>query len=257
MFLTICSDFSAYEAAIFCASVFIVGFSKNGFPGGTILAVPLMAMIVSPKESVGVLLIIYMMTDFIAVFNYWRYANLNYCFPYLIFVIMGVTAASFILNIISNEGLLSVIGWATLFAIILNKISDHFKNAELRDEQAVPKPSITFSAFFGLSVGLFSALANAGGPMSSLYMLKGRLDKFAFLGSTAINAIVMNCVKLCFFVYLGIIDKKIIKLSLFGIPMIIIGSFAGIKAAKLIPQTAFRTVVLFLAFIAALRLILI
>lgn len=244
-----------YEAVIFCVSVFIVGFAKNGFPGGTILAVPFMAMIFPPKESVGVLLIIYIMTDFIAVFNYWRYANLNYCFPYLFFVIIGTTAASFVLNVISNAALVSIIGWATLFAIILNKLSDHFKNIESRDKPTIPKPSIAVAAFFGICVGLFSTLANAGGPMSSLYMLKGRLDKFAFLGTTAVNAIAMNCVKLCFFIYLGIVDQKTFRLSLIGIPMIVLGSFAGMKAAHIIPQATFRRAVILVALIAALKLI--
>ena len=245
---------------IFCLTVFIVGLSKTGLPGATIVAVPLMAMILPAKTSVGVMLPIYMAADLLSTGSWWRFARWRYCFPYLVFVGLGVWAASFVAGKVDDKTFGVVIGWTVLIMIGLTLVTEAVRKRKsglgLPEAEPAERPPLAHSIFFGLSTGLFSALANAAGPIVSLYMIASRLEKFQFLGTTAVCAFVMNWIKVPLFVSLGMIRADTLKLDIAAIPMIVLGGVAGIALAKKLPQKAFKNAVLVLAFLASLKLIL-
>ncbi len=249
-------NFTPFSWGIFCLTVFIVGFSKTGIPGITIIAVPMMAMIVPAKESVGVMLPIFMLADVISVWSYWRSAKWSYCFPYLAFVGLGVWGASYIVGTVENKTFTVIIGWSVLLLIFLSVAADVvLKNKKRADLPAAEKPPLVMSMFFGLAAGLFSALANAAGPIVSLYMILSRLEKFQFLGTTAVCAFAMNWIKIPLFVSLGSINAATLKLGAAAIPAVLLGGVAGIFFARKLPQKAFKNIVLALAFLASLKLI--
>ena len=251
---------SSSSWALFCLAVFIVGFSKTGLPGITIVAVPLMAMVLPAKISVGVLLPIYMIADLISVWSYWRFAQWRCCFPYLIFVGLGIWAASFVVGAVDDRTFGVVIGWVVLVLILLNVALDAWRAARKTGVSPVEtasgkEPSLATSAFFGLSAGLVSALANAAGPIVTLYMIVTRLEKFQFLGTTAVCAFVMNWIKVPLFLSLGSINLESLKLDVAAIPIVVLGGLAGIVFARKLPQKAFKNIVLVFAFLASLKLI--
>ncbi len=244
---------------IFCLAVFVVGLAKTGLPGATIVAVPLMAMVLPAKTSVGVMLPIYMAADLLSTASWWRFARRSYCFPYLLFVGLGIGSASFVAEKVDDKTFGTVIGWTVLIMIGLTLATEaarKYKGGKLPETGPADKPPLMHSAFFGLSTGLFSALANAAGPIVSLYMIVSRLDKFQFLGTTAVCAFIMNWIKVPLFVSLGMIRADTLKLDIAAIPMIVSGGVAGIFLAKKLPQKAFKNAVLVLAFLASLKLIL-
>ncbi|MDR1730719.1 MAG: sulfite exporter TauE/SafE family protein [Synergistaceae bacterium] len=244
---------------IFCLAVFIVGFAKAGLPGATIIAVPLMAMILPPKISVGVMLPIYMIADIMSVWHWRRYAERNYCFPYLLFVGLGIWGASFIVRAVDNKTFGLLIGWAILILLLISLLTEAWgkrtqgKNAS--DAPPPEKPSLAISAFFGFSTGLISSLANAAGPIVSLYMIVSRRNKFQFLGTVAVCAFFMNWAKIPLFVSLGSISLQTLKLDVAAIPAIALGVLAGFILAGKIPQKAFKNVICLLTFLASLNLI--
>jgi uncharacterized membrane protein YfcA len=242
---------------IFCLAVFIVGFAKAGLPGATIVSVPLMAMVIPAKTSVGVMLPIFMIADMISVRFWWRFAEWRYCFPYLLFVVLGIGGASFIAGSLDERTFGVVIGWAVLLLIVLSLLTDALRKR--KNPVALPpakKPPLSGSIFFGFLSGLISALANAAGPIVTLYMIVSRRDKFQFLGTTAVCAFFMNWAKVPLFASLGTISVDTLKLDVAAIPVIALGAFAGFLVAKKISQKAFKNVVFTLALIASLHLIL-
>ena len=251
--------FTPASWAIFGTAVFIVGFSKTGIPGITILAVPLAAMVLPPKISVGVLLPIYMCADVVSVFNYFRHARLAYCLPYLLFVGVGVLAAGLLVGWMTDANFGVLIGWTVLglltFSFVSERVSSRKAGKDSAELPPVPKPPLREAAFFGCLVGLFSALANAAGPVSSLYLVRGRLPKYEFLGTTAVCAFALNWIKIPLFVANRMITADTLKLCLASLPVIALGGLAGVLVARRIPQKSFKTLVLVLAFIASVKLI--
>lgn len=250
--------FTASSWLLFFFAVFIVGFSKTGLPGITIVAVPIMAMLLPPKLSVGVLLPIYMAADIFSVFSYFKYAKWRYCFPYLLFVAIGVAAASAIVGRMTDANFGTLIGWTILALLTVNVVVDFMKKrvADTQKDDLPPeeRPTLASSAFFGVLVGMFSAMANAAGPLVSLYLIRARLPKFAFLGTTAFCAFVMNWIKVPLFVKLGILNAQTLKLCLISVPVIVAGSVTGILVAQRIPQHVFKNAVMVLAYAASLKL---
>ena len=118
------------------------------------------------------------------------------------------------------------------------------------------RPPLIFSIFFGTSTGFVSTLANAAGPIMSLYMILSRRDKFQMLGTLSVCAFFMNWAKVPVFVSSGSISADTLKLNIIAIPIVALGAFVGFKFAKKIPQKAFENVILVLAFAASLNLIL-
>jgi uncharacterized membrane protein YfcA len=246
-------DMTPLSAGLFCLAAFIAGFAKTGLPGATIVAVPLMAMVVPPKTSVGVLLPIYMIADVISLCYWWRYAERRCCFPYLLFVGLGIGGGSFVVGAVSDKTFGVIIGSLILSLILLSLLTEALRGRKPAD---IPEaPPLSFSAFFGFTAGLVSTLANAAGPIVSLYMILSRCEKFQFLGTTAVCAFFMNWAKIPLFVSLDAINVNTLKLDAAAIPLVAAGAFAGYLLAKRIPQKAFKNVVFVLAIAASLNLI--
>lgn len=250
--------FGAASWTMYALVIFVVGFSKTGVPGITIVTVPLMAMLLPPKISVGVMLPLLMSADVLSVFHYFRYARWRYCFPYLLFVGAGVFVASLIAERMSDANFGVLIGRLVLLLLVVSTatgwVKDRMRGTPRDDLPPVPKPPMADSVFFGFFAGLFSAMANAAGPVVSIYLLRSRLQKFEFLGTTAVCAFVMNWLKVPLFVRIGMITPETLKLDIAALPFLLAGGAAGIVIAKRIPQRAFKTLILILAFAASLKL---
>jgi uncharacterized membrane protein YfcA len=248
--------FSIISWLIFLLAAFLVGFAKTGLPGITVLAVPLMAMILPPRISVGVLLPIFMFADTLSIASYLKYARWRYIFPYILFVVIGVSISSIIIRMMEDSNFGVVIGCSVIFLLAVTLVVDWKKKRMTNGElPALVKPPFWISSFFGVTAGIFSALANASGPIVAVYVMTGRLPKFQFLGTSAACAFTMNWIKFPMFIGIGIINWESIKLSLTSVPMIAAGGMIGILTAKRLSQEVFRKAVLILTFIASLKLI--
>lgn len=241
--------------AVFGLTAFLVGFSKMGLPGVTILAVPLMAAIFPAKLSVGLLLPMLMMGDVISVLAYRHFARWRYCFPYLLFVGLGVGLASLVAESVDGAAFRVLIGWIVLLLLLLTLVADAMKSRGANEAPPAESPSLAASAAFGCPAGFFSALANAAGPIIALYMLVSRLRKFEFIGTTAVCTFFMNWFKIPLFVSLGMIDARTLSLDAAALPLVVLGGIAGRLFAKKVPQRAFKNLVLLLALGAAVKLI--
>ncbi|MDR1741804.1 MAG: sulfite exporter TauE/SafE family protein [Synergistaceae bacterium] len=249
--------FSPAAWAAFCLAVFLAGFSKAGMPGATIMVVPIMAMIVPPKISVGLILPIYMTGDLFSVLNYRRFAVKRCCFPYLLFVALGVGCASFIAGAVDDRTFGVIIGGTIITLILLSAGTDFVKHRLLkeRDEAGMRPPGLRVSVPFGLAAGLFSALANAAGPITSIYVIVTRLDKYQMLGTFSVCSFFQNWFKVPLFLSLGMITPGTLKLDLLAAPMVVAGGVLGVMFARRVPQALFKNLVLLLAFVAAAKLV--
>ena len=112
-----------------------------------------------------------------------------------------------------------------------------------------------FPAAMGLSAGITTMMANAAGPIMAIYLLAMRLPKNAFIGTGAWYFLLVNCFKVPFSATLGLITWESLRLNLMLAPLIILGSFLGIRLAHYLPEKIFAALIQILAAAGALRLL--
>ena len=99
-------------------------------------------------------------------------------------------------------------------------------------------------------------MANAAGPVATIYFLMMSLPKKRFVGTAAWLFFIVNWVKVPLYVEMELITKDSLKLDASLAGFVIIGIILGIFALKKIPQKAFNIIVQALATLAAIKLLL-
>jgi hypothetical protein len=98
-------------------------------------------------------------------------------------------------------------------------------------------------------------LANAGGPVMTLYLLAMKLPKLEFTATAAWFFFTINVFKIPFSVALGLITTHTLALNALLLPAIALGLLVGRWLIHRVPQRLFNQLLLVFAGLASLRLI--
>jgi len=99
-------------------------------------------------------------------------------------------------------------------------------------------------------------VANAAGPIFSIFMLQLGLKKTEFVGTRSMFFLLMNMIKIPFSASLGLITPATLTLNAAFLPVILIGAFVGYKVLKYINIRLFGLLIRIAVLAAAARLIL-
>jgi uncharacterized membrane protein YfcA len=234
---------------VLAASAFAIGISKTGLPGLGILVVPFLAMVFPAKASVGLLLPILIFADLFAVVYYRRHGHWRHLLRLLPAAMAGIVVGFIVLSRIDNATLKPLIG-----IIVLVMLALRFRTLLKADDTSVPHHGV-FAAVMGFAAGATTMMANAAGPVMTLYLLSMRFDKKKFIGTAAWFFFVVNWVKVPFMVHLDMITLTSIKMNLLVLPAVALGAFTGIWLLNRIPQRLFNIIALLLAAAAAVKLL--
>jgi|SaaInlStandDraft_1057018.scaffolds.fasta_scaffold14660_6 uncharacterized protein len=227
----------------------LVGSAKGGVPGVGFLVVPLMAGIFPAKTSTGVLLPMLLMADVFAVWYYSRHADwtlLKKLFPS---TIIGIFVGAAVMHRVDDGQLRTLIGVIVLLmiALMLSKEKGWLKVPGIKGSQ--------LAWLVGVGVGLSTMLANAAGPLASIYFLAMGLDKNRLIGTGAWFFLLINAFKIPFSIGLGLITLESFVFNIKLLPVIVVGVFLGILLVKKISPKLFARLVLFVAAISAIRML--
>lgn len=228
----------------------LVGAAKTGIPGIGILVVPLMAIVLPARESVGILLGILILADVFAIIYHRRNAQWKYVLRLLPATFAGIVAGFFALKRVTNEQLAPIIG-----VIVLVMLGVNYWRTRTRGDEAPVPHQWWFSAALGFAAGVTTMMANAAGPVMIIYLLAMRLPKFHFVGTSAWFFFIVNWLKVPFQARLELMTWDTARLDLMMLPAIAVGAAIGIFVLKRIPQKAFNIVVQVLSAAAAVKLL--
>jgi uncharacterized membrane protein YfcA len=107
----------------------------------------------------------------------------------------------------------------------------------------------------GFTAGLTTQLANAAGPVTTIYLLAMKLPKFEFIGTGAWYFLILNWLKMAIFTTEKRITLQTMAADISMLPLIAVGAIAGIFILKKVPQKWFNIIVQILAAAAALKLL--
>jgi hypothetical protein len=242
-------EISQWAALVACA--LLIGVSKTGLPGAGILAVPLAAMAVPARESVGLVLPMLIFADIFAVGWYRHHAQWRHLVRLLPWTAAGLVIGFWLLSVLDDARLKPVIG-----GIVLIMLAMRFRAIFGKHELEEKPHHWAFAPSMGLAAGATTMLANAAGPVMTLYLLAMRLPKHQFIGTSAWFFFAVNWIKAPFYMHEKLITAASLQTNLILLPVVAVGAILGILLLKRIPQKLFNTIALLLAAASAIKLIL-
>ena len=248
MFETLDLTMWQWVGLLTCAA--LVGISKTGIPGAGILAVPLAAMAVPARESVGLVLPMLIFADLFAVGWYRHHAQWPHLVRLLPWTAAGLAVGFGLLSILDSTRLSPVIGGIVLAMLLLRARAMLGKQPD-----ADPPHHPAFAPAMGLAAGATTMLANAAGPVMTLYLLAMRLPKHQFIGTSAWFFFIVNWIKVPFHAQQRLITAVSLQTNLVLLPAVACGAVLGIVLLSRIPQKLFNTIALLLAAASAVKLI--
>jgi uncharacterized membrane protein YfcA len=164
--------------------------------------------------------------------------------------IAGVVLGWWLLDRIDNNMARVTIGWTILALLGFNLVLRR-KRAELLELTR----HRTFSWGMGFLSGTVTMLANAAGPVMTVFLLSQRLEKQEHLGVFCRFFLFINLFKLPFSQSAGIITGPSLLTNLVLLPGVLLGVFLGWQILKRIQQDAFEGILAWLTGFAAIWLI--
>lgn len=245
-------DFSVWQWILLGVCGMLVGLSKTGLPGVGILVVPLMALLLPARQSVGVLLPMLIFADLFSAGYYRHHAQWGHLLRLLPAALAGIVAGFLLLGRVSDQQLKPIIGVIVLAMLGLKARTMFSQNAA---EEKPIRGGRWFALLMGFAAGVTTMMANAAGPVMVLYLLAMGMEKRKFVGTAAWFFFIVNWVKVPFNVNLGLITWPSLKLDVLTFPAVALGAVAGIVLLRYIPQKWFNLLALLLAAAAAVKLL--
>ncbi len=238
-----------WQWALAALAALLVGISKTAVPGLGILAVAIFSLVFAPRESVGTVLLVLLAGDCFAVAAYRRQADWAQLLRLLPWAVVGIAAGALALGRLDERALRLLLG-VILTALAVFQIIRRRRGT--RADQSVPR---SIGILAGVTAGFTTMVANAAGPIMTLYLLAMRLPKLTFLGTTAWYFFIVNLLKVPFGVASGAISATSLPISLALVPLAALGALLGRRLVTRIDQQTFEAIALWLTLVAGLRLL--
>jgi uncharacterized membrane protein YfcA len=245
------------------AGALIIGLSKAALPGATTIAVALFAAVLPAKQSTATILVLLIVGDLFALWAYRRHADIPALLRLAPAVVAGLLLGALFLALATDVGVRKTIA-VILLVLVAITLWRRFLAARTvaGADAAVPAvapapgaPRRVTAAVYGALGGFTTMVANAGGPVMSMYFLAARFPVKAFLGTAAWFFATVNIIKLPFSIGLGLLTLPGLLIDLVLIPGVIVGAFAGRWIAGRISQRVFEWIVIALTIVGALYLL--
>jgi uncharacterized protein len=234
--------------ALVVLSALFVGLTKTAISGLGLLTVIMMAIVFPAKTSTGIVLPMLIFGDIFAVLFYRRHGNARVLCRLLPFAVAGVLVGYFFMGRINNLQLRRIIGWIVVLMIGLNFLLKLRKEGLKAHGLAVAAPT-------GIFAGFTTMIANAAGPVMTVYLVAMDVKKEEFVGNMAWFFAVINLFKVPFSVGLGLVTPETLRFNLVLFPIVLASAVGGYFLLKVISQKFFDISVQALAAASAVYLI--
>jgi uncharacterized protein len=228
----------------------VVGLSKTAVPGAGTVAVAIFAAVLPAKQSTGTILLLLIVADLFAVLAYRRHTNWKALLGLAPAVIAGILLGVVFLFFADDAWVKKTIG-VILLVVIAITLFRRRVGAQVSDEG----PHRLAAATYGTLGGFTTMVANAAGPVMSMYFLAARFPVKEFLGTAAWFFAIVNISKVPFSIGLGLITVPGLLIDLVLVPLVVGGALFGRWLANRLNQTVFERLVIIFTVIGAVYLL--
>lgn len=248
-----------WQLAALAAASALVGFSKTAVSGANTISLAVFAAVLPARESTGVLLPILIAGDVLAVLTYRRHAHWPTLLRLFPAVAVGVVAGTLFMMWAGDAAVRTSIGAILLFmaGVTIWRRRTEAGSGEPPKDAGPPVAAERLKArSYGVLGGFTTMVANAGGPVMSLYLLSAGFRKLGFLGTSAWFFLIVNTSKVPFSVGLGLIDAQSLLLDACMLLFVLPGAWIGRRCVDRINQKVFERLVIGATVLGGLQLLL-
>lgn len=224
--------------------------------GANTVSLAIFAAVLPARASTGVLLPILIVGDVLAVLTYRRHAHWPTLWRLFPAVAAGVVLGTLFL-VWADDGVVRTSIGAIL--LLMAAVTMWRRRAAAQDDEpdSVASRSGRIKArSYGVLGGFTTMVANAGGPVMSMYLLSAGFRKLGFLGTSAFFFLIVNVSKVPFSVGLGLIDGHSLLLDAALAAFVVPGAFIGKWAVNRINQLLFERLVIAATVVGGVQLLL-
>ncbi|WP_342076661.1 sulfite exporter TauE/SafE family protein [Yoonia sp. SS1-5] len=223
-------DLTFWMAAVL-ASV-CVGLAKGGLSLVGALAVPILALTISPVTAAAMLLPVFVVSDVIGLIAYRRQVDPVVLKIMMVAMPLGVLVGYLTVDIVSDAVVTTIIGAiGAVFSLSLI----------MRRKADVPPKSPAWPAglFWGGITGFTSFVSHTGAVPYQVFTLPLRMPKMIFAGTVTVAFAYINLIKLIPYFLLGQLSLGNLKIAVILLAPAAIGVAAGLKLVKILPERLF------------------
>ncbi len=268
-----------YVAIAFAAICF--GIDKSLASGAGLLSIATLTAVMPAHQASGLTLLMAICADWSAIWAYRGNVNVKSLIRLIPFVLVGICAGIWFLYVADNTvmkktiGIILAVFIAMYFITVLRKRLSAGKGG---DEDAAKSTAETERLelegvsdaeaggratalswlkriICGLLAGFTTMVANAAGPVTSIFFLSEHLPVIRFLGTTAWFYLIVNLIKLPISIHLGMITWEGFLSMAWTIPLIIVTVMIGRSIARRVSQETFTRLIYILSVVAVVRLL--
>ena len=235
-------------AALGVAAV-VIGISKTALPGGSILAIALFAAVLPARTSTAATLLLLMVGDVFALLAYRRHAH----WPTLLRLAPAVVAGlllGFAFLALTGDGVVRRAIGVILLLMIAVTLWRRWRQARAQQEAAA-RGGALLAGVYGTLGGFTTMVANAGGPVMSMYFLATRTPVQVFLGTSAWFFAIINVIKVPFLAGIGLFTGPVLLTDAILAPLVVLGALLGLRVARRLDQRLFDRIVIVLTVLGA------
>lgn len=240
-------DGTEFWIAAVIAAIF-VGLGKGGVPVVSALAVPTLALVISPIAAAGLMLPVFIAADIFGLLAYRKN------FDVAVFKIMAVAMPTGVLIGYLTANMVS----EALVTIILGVIGVSFA-LSLMWRRNVDRPGLApqlgRGLFWGGISGFTSFVSHAGAVPYQVFALPLRQAKITFVGTMIVTFAYINVIKLVPYFLLGQLNVANLKTA--GLLMIpaVLAVFAAVRLVRIVPEAAFFRIIVWALLILSIKLL--
>ncbi len=229
----------------------MVGFAKTAIGGLSTVAVALFASVLPARSSTAALLLVLLVGDTVAVLVYRRDCDWSLLRHLVPAVLPGLGLGALVLAVWGDRTIQLAIGVILLLLVVL-QLALARRTPEVRERPWSGRAKVAT----GLASGLTTMVANAAGPVMTLYLVAQGVDKRRFLGTGAWFFLGVNLCKVPFSVGLGLVHRDMLVTTALLAPLVLLGAAIGFVVVHRIGQRSFETAVLGASLVSAVALLL-
>lgn len=240
--------------ALALPAVALMGLAKGGFAGVGAVAMPLLALAISPVQAAAILLPILIVQDVVGVWAFRRTWDRRILAVMLPGAIVGVVAGYLLAARVSATAILAVLG-AISILFALHRLWLSRRGAPTALAVRSPAADTALGAALGAASGFTSQIAHAGQPPFQMWVLPKGLPPASLVGTTAIYFATLNWIKVPAYAALGQFTAENLATAAVLLPVAVAATFAGVWLVRRIDAGRFYTAIYVLMILVGAQLL--
>ncbi|MBW7922733.1 MAG: sulfite exporter TauE/SafE family protein [Rubellimicrobium sp.] len=207
--------------AVAALAAAVMGVAKGGLTGLGMLAVPVMALVMSPVQAAGIMLPILIASDGVSVWTWWKSWDMRTFRLMIPGAVAGTALGWATARFVSDDAVRAIVG-----IIAIAFFARWLWQTVTRSHRIAPQHRGR-AAFWGTVAGYTSFVSHAGGPPYQVYTMPLGQDPRTYTGTNVLFFAVVNLLKVIPYFLLGQFGAANLAASAALMPVAVVFTFVG------------------------------